>query len=555
MRAHLTRRTALGALALLLTAVTGCTSSGPGPTDPLPSGVTGSNGPAPVGASVTLKVLGGSELQDMTPILDDALKATGVGVQFTYTGTLDGADAVAAGRADGAYDALWFPSNHYLRLDPTGAGKLLSETPTMVSPVAIGVRTSLLSSLGWDPAKVTWAQIGQAVAAEKLTFGMSDPSRSNSGFSALVGLASAFSAANSALTQDDITKASPDLQRFFTGQKLTSGSSGWLAQAYQRSAQGGSGTSVGALVNYESVLMELNRTLPAGAQLTVIRPLDGVVSANYPLTLLNSSSAAARDAFQRLTAYLLRDDVQRKISDVTARRPIGPGVGPGAGLPGDPRAELPFPGSRAVADALLATYQNQLRRPSRTVYVLDTSGSMEGDRLAKLKQALGQLTGSNDPRGEQRFRDREEVTLLSFADSVKWEKTHQVPQKEPQPELAAINADVQSLSADGGTAIYSSLEEAYKLVAKQQAAAGDDRFTSIVLMTDGESNEGASAGDFAKFYQALPPAGQAVPVFPILFGDAAKQQLQGIADTTGGKLFDGMSGSLDGVFEDIRGYQ
>jgi Ca-activated chloride channel family protein len=208
-----------------------------------------------------------------------------------------------------------------------------------------------------------------------------------------------------------------------------------------------------------------------------------------------------------------------------------------------------------VADALLAAYQNQLRRPSRTVYVLDTSGSMSGDRLNALKAALGILTGSGDTRSVNRFRDREEVTLISFADDVKWEKVHQVPATAPEAELAAIDADVQSLSADGGTAIYSTLETAYREVAKQQAAAGDDRFTSIVLMTDGESNEGASAKDFADFYQALPASGKSVPVFPILFGEGAKDQLQGIADTTGGKLFDGMSGSLTGVFEEIRGYQ
>lgn len=38
-----------------------------------------------------------------------------------------------------------------------------------------------------------------------------------------------------------MAKAAPALHAFFAGQKLTSGSSGWLAQAYQRAAQGGSG--------------------------------------------------------------------------------------------------------------------------------------------------------------------------------------------------------------------------------------------------------------------------------------------------------------------------
>ncbi|MBB4922774.1 vWA domain-containing protein [Kitasatospora kifunensis] len=561
----MTRRGLVGALALgLAAAATGCDGDGgkpkPGPSPSTTPSTTTSATSSPTtspssGAPYTLRILAGSELQDMQPVLEDVRKATGVTVQLSYTGTLDGAQTVSSGKADGTYDAIWFASNRYLRLDQSAAGKLLSDTSVMLSPVALGVRSSVLGTLGWDPAKTTWSQVGAAVAAGKLTFGMADPSQSNSGLSALIALASAFSGAQAALTQDDVTKAAPALRAFFTGQKLTSGSSGWLAQAYQRTAQGGSGEMLGALVNYESVLLSLNRTLPSAGQLTVIRPTDGVVSADYPLTLLSSASAAAADAFSRLTAELLRPEIQRELSDVTERRPVVAGVAPGPGLGSDRRPELPFPGSRAVADALLAAYQNQLRRPSRTVYVLDTSGSMKGARLAALQQALGQLTGAGGNLAANGFREREEVTLISFADDVKWQHTHQIPADAPQTALAAINTDVQSLSAEGGTAIYSTLEQAYQLLAQQQAATPDDRFTSIVLMTDGESNEGASADDFTAFYRKLPAAGQAVPVFPILFGEGAKQQLQGIADLTGGKLFDAMTGSLDGVFEEIRGYQ
>ncbi|MFD0257065.1 VWA domain-containing protein [Kitasatospora indigofera] len=535
-------RVLLAGLAVL---VAGCTSAGPGPVR------TSGDPVAPTARAGVLRVLAGSELQDMAPVLEEARKATGVSVQFAWTGSLDGADAVSSGRADGKYDAVWFPSDHYLRLDDGGKAKLATESPVMVSPVAVGVRTSVLGDLGWgDGSKVTWAQVADAASAGKLSYGMADPTRSNSGFSALVAVASAFSGANSALTDADVQKASPSLKQFFAGQKLTSGSSGWLAQAYGRAEPG----RIGALVNYESVLLSLNRTLPADAQLTVVRPTDGVVSADYPLALLASAGQSERESFQRLTAYLLKEDVQRRISETTLRRPVTPGVAPAAGLPADRRRELPFPGSKAVADGLLASYQNELRRPSRTVYVLDTSGSMSGGRLASLKSAMARLTGSDDSRGTTRFRDREEVTLISFASRVKSTKTHSVPAQNSGAELASIDRDVQALGADGGTAVYGSLEEAYRVIDRQQSTAKDDRFTSIVLMTDGESNEGASADDFKAFYQGLPSSGRAVPVFPILFGDAAKGQLQGIADLTGGKLFDG-TGSLEGAFEEIRGYQ
>ncbi len=174
--------------------------------------------------------------------------------------------------------------------------------------------------------------------------------------------------------------------------------------------------------------------------------------------------------------------------------------------------------------------------------MLDTSGSMDGDRLSRLKKALTGLTRD--------FRQREEVTLMPFGSAVKSVRTHVVSPSDPQAGLDAIRADTKALSADGNTAIYTSLEKAY-----EHLGSGGDTFTSIVLMTDGENTTGAKAEDFDGFYGQLPTAQRDIPVFPILFGDSDKAELQHIADLTGGRLFDAQQGSLDGAFEEIRGYQ
>ncbi|MFD8811514.1 substrate-binding domain-containing protein [Streptomyces sp. NPDC059627] len=474
----------------------------------------------------TLRVLASSELSDMTAVFDRVRKDTGVTIRPTYMGTLDAIDLLAKGRADGRYDALWLSSDDYLRLRPEAAKKVVSETSVMSSPVAIGVKTATVQALGWKPADVTWSTIEQAVEAGKLTYGMTDPARSNSGFATLVSVASALSGAQAALTDGDVTKATPRLRKFFKGQKLTSGSSGWLASAYRRRGD------VDALLNYESVL----QGIPG---LTVIRPSDGVVTADYPFSSLASTSSATREDVRRVTEDLRTAAVQKLITDTTHRRPVVASVAPAAGLDTTRRRELPFPGSRSVADGLVSAYENDLRRPSRTVYVLDTSGSMEGDRLSRLKAALTGLTSD--------FRNREEVTLMPFGSDVKSVSTHVVDDKA---DLAAIRKDTDALHADGNTAIYTSLEKAYGNLRTER-----DTFTSIVLMTDGENTTGAKAGDFDGFYRALPVAQRDIPVFPILFGDSSRAELQHIADLTGGRLFDARQGSLDGAFEEIRGYQ
>ncbi|MFE1853928.1 substrate-binding domain-containing protein [Streptomyces sp. NPDC002387] len=477
----------------------------------------------------TLRVLASSELSDMAPVLDQVRKSTGITVRPTYIGTLDAVDLLAKGKADGAYDALWLSSNDYLRLRPDAAKKVVSETPVMSSPVAIGVRAQTVRSLGWKPDHVTWSQIEKAVQDGRLTYGMTDPARSNSGFSTLISVASGLSGAQSALTDADVEKATPKLKEFFKGQKLTSGSSGWLASAYAHRG------NVDALLNYESVL----KGIPG---LTVIRPRDGVVTADYPLSSLASSDPDTRDEVRRLAEALRTPAVQRLITERTHRRPVVASVAPGPGLDTSRRRELPFPGTRSVADRLLDSYENKLRRPSRTVYVLDTSGSMEGERLERLKTALLDLTGD--------FRDREEVTLMPFGSEVKSVRTHIVEPADPQGGPDAIRADTRALEAGGNTAIYTSLEKAYEHL-------GDDRdtFTSIVLMTDGENTSGARAGEFDGFHRGLSGHQRDIPVFPILFGDSDKTELEHIAELTGGRLFDAQKGSLDGAFEEIRGYQ
>ncbi|KJY40749.1 von Willebrand factor A [Streptomyces sp. NRRL S-444] len=528
------RLAAAVALAATLLGASACTSDDPDPAKP--SGSKYQEG--------KLRVLASSELADMEPVLKAAKAATGVTVELTWSGTLDAAEQVASGKADGKYDAIWLSSNDYLRLRPEAAGKLSSETPVMSSPVALGVRADALARLGWKPEEVTWSAVHEAVAAGKLSYGMTDPVRSNSGFSALISVASGLSGAQAALTDADVNTARPKLKEFFAGQKLTSGSSGWLATAYAKRGD------VDALVNYESVLLSMNRDAKTG--LTVIRPRDGVVTAHYPLTLLTSAPAGARESGRALTDYLSGAEAQKAITEKTFRRPVAAGVQPAAGLNADKRRELPFPGTRSVADGLLASYENELRRPSRTVYVLDTSGSMaEEDRIGRLRSALTELTGTDGSGTGQRFRDREEVTLLPFGDRVKEVLTHVVEPGHPGPALDAIRGDVKSLRPQGGTAVYGSLKAAYEHLGKGDA----DAFTSIVLMTDGQS--GDKAKDFDSFYAGLPDAQKHTPVFAVLFGDSDRKELAHITELTGGRLFDATdgNGSLDGAFEEIRGYQ
>ena len=145
------------------------------------------------------------------------------------------------------------------------------------------------------------------------------------------------------------------------------------------------------------------------------------------------------------------------------------------------------------------------------------------------------------------------MTLLSFNATPAAPVTYTVPQDDPAPVLAQITAAGNALQPAGGTAIYDSLIEADR-VAEQQLAADPDRFTSIVLMTDGENTSGGDLAAFRDHVAARPPALRGVPVFPVLFGEGDNTEMTEVAQLTGGRTFDARSASLAGAFTEIRGY-
>jgi Ca-activated chloride channel family protein len=394
---------------------------------------------------------------------------------------------------------------------------------------------------------VTWRDIALAAKAGQFHFAMTDPSASNTGFSALVGVASAFAASGNALTAADIN--APELKDFFSGQTVTAGSSGFLADSYVRSQD-----SVDGIINYESVLLTLNNGGKLKQKLDLIYPKEGIITADYPLMLLNG---AKRDVYDKLTAYLRKANVQKQIMTTTSRRPAVPDVQLDPRFPSQVLVELPFPSSLDIVNTLLLSYLNQIRQPSNAVFVLDTSGSMDGDRINRLKQALRNLAGTDTSITGQfaRFRAREQITIVDFANYIKDTRTLTINNPDPNgPDMRSLRSYIDRLQAGGGTAIYDALEKGYS-VAGTARAADPNRFYSIVLMTDGENNAGRDGSQFLKDYQNFPPAWKGIKTFTVLFGEASPKALGDIAAATGGTVFDSRTASLSQVFKDIRGYQ
>jgi Ca-activated chloride channel family protein len=493
----------------------------------------------------TLTVMAGSEVKDLELLFPDIKAATGVSLVMTYTGTLEGAESIAGGTAT---DVAWYSSGHYLSLLPGAGSRVVAKEKIMLSPVIIGVKKSVADQFGWtDNPDVTWKDIEAKSADGSFKFAMTNPAASNSGFVALVGVATALSGSSDSIDTGTIDKAA--LRAFFKGQALTAGSSGFLADSYVRDQD-----TVDGIVNYESILMTLNAGGKLKEPLSLVYPNEGIVTADYPFMLLNASK---REAYDKVTAYLRTPDVQKRIMTDTLRRPAIPGVPLDARFTSQTLIELPFPAKLETIDALITAYLDEVRKPASAIFVLDVSGSMEGERLDQLKTAMKALTGTDETVTGRfaRFRAHEDVTIVTFASGIEDVREFTIDDTAPNgPDMTAIRDYVDGLGTHDGTAIYSGLEKGYEVVAAAQAR-DPDRLYSIVLMTDGENNAGVEPDQFAQDYEALADPVRAVHTYTVLFGEAERDAMDEIASLTGGSVFDATSTSLQTIFKQIRGYQ
>ncbi|MBK7061249.1 MAG: VWA domain-containing protein [Rubrivivax sp.] len=550
----LTRRWLFASLSMLLMLMACSKNDEPPPPPP----------PAPV-AAAEFTVLATSDLRDVQPLEDMALKATGVKLKFRFGGTMESTEAVLTGEAKSA--AAWFANAKYLLASPQGQQRVKLQEKIMLSPIAVGVSESDARRYGWDKPdlKLTWKDIAQAAKTGKLRYALSNPATSNQGFMALMGVVAASGGKAEALSADDVDRGA--IADFLKGYKIPGDNSTYLSEQFILQQ----GTKANAFINYESWLMSLNTSGKLREKLVLIYPFEGVSNADYPFMLLDDSR---RDDYLKLVAYLKGDAAQTWLARQTLRRPIKPEVAarvedllPKSGL----QIELPFSPDRALADGLIAAYLNEFRTPIASTFVLDTSGSMQGGgRRQQLVQAMGYIAGADASLTGRiaKLTNREKVWLQPFSDVPYGLTGFEVPagnagargvaeqadSEAKQKVLADVRDFAENLQMKGGTALYDAVYKSLQHMLAERARNPRYQY-SVVAFTDGEVNKGRDFEQFKQDYAALPEDVRAIPVFWVLFGEANEAQLKELAKLTGGQVFDARKRSLYSVFKDIRAYQ
>lgn len=507
-------------------------------------------------AQTTLKVASGSENKEAAEAIQHAVDASGVAVELHYMGSLDIMELLKDGGED--YDVVWPASSIWVSMGDTGH-LVKNAQSTSTTPVVLGVAKSKAIELGWADESgatkaVSTSQVIDAVSAGTLSFAMTSATQSNSGASAYLAFLTALSGKDTPLTADDL--ADTTLQEHMTalllGVDRSSGSSDWLKDMVVRDPD-----AHPAMVNYESLVAQADKELEQQGHepLLAVYPSDGIAISDSPLGYVDRGQGKDA-AFSSFQEALSSDDAKLLLERVGRRT----GLGGRLSFPDDDgvkqafRADwglssdssvlkaIPLPSADVTMDAL-ELYQSKLRKPSLTIWVVDYSGSMNGEGKRGVVDGLTQALDSDQAAQSMVQPTSDDVNVfIPFSSRV-------------EGDITAVGSDTQELldyaselNANGGTNIYAGLEAALSIARSSDVAAG--RTVAIVLMTDGQS----STMDRDKFVKDYEASGLSVPVFSIMFGDAAPSQLDELSELTNGKTFDGRTGDLASVFRTVKGY-
>lgn len=492
----------------------------------------GSETPTPSAATLQLAYSPEKDalMQDVVARFNRAGFKTPKGHPMSVVATkMEAADIVDAARA-GQFTAVSPDSSFWLSQIDQGLDRPLvgESTRFAVTPIVIAMWSDTAASLGYPQKALGWQDL-LAKAKSDSNFRWSHPSTSSAS-GLLATLAEFYAGAGKTrnLTEED-AKARATLDYVAALEKTVRYyGEGEQATIDQVLAKGRN--YLDAFVVSERMVVYVNSK--SQNKLTAIYPSEGTLWQDHPLALLEQPGLTddQRLVYSRLRDYVISPEIQKLVLqygyrpvDLNLRLddPASPIRAQNGVDPTQPQTTLQMP-SPAVLDVVQSAWY-LTKRPANIFLVVDTSGSMEGDKLTETKSALN--TFLDQVQGES---DR--VGMVPFSTTV----YGTVPLQDVMTNRDALKAHVDGLSANGRTGLFDAVAYAYDNL---QQRAERDRINAIVVMTDGIEN--ASSLNLSGLTQKLKQGNQKgvpVVVFCIAYGsDADLNVLTSIAEATGGQ--------------------
>ena len=147
----------------------------------------------------TFNILASQENEPLEEIVEGYAKKQGYDVNFEYAGSLEIMQKLNNDSSE--YDAVWL-SNSIWGYMLENTSTLSNSKCTSINPVIFGIKKSKAQELGLVGKEVYTQDILNAISSGKLKFSMSNPTTTNSGASAYLGLLSTMAGNPEVLTEE-----------------------------------------------------------------------------------------------------------------------------------------------------------------------------------------------------------------------------------------------------------------------------------------------------------------------------------------------------------------
>ena len=391
----------------------------------------------------------------------------------------------------------------------------------------------------------THRELAPGSAALPIRFVHTAPTRSNSGLQTLVSQYVAVSGKPAErMTLADVRANTGKVKAIQSKITRYGASTGGLAKAMVQN--GPFWASIASV--YESSVVASNRSLPAGQSPYVAIYPKATFTSTMRLILPTGPwvSEQEREAVQVLSDYMLKPAVQELVADI-GLRPSNPAVTSSQILPSNgvdlkARYEALRSPRPEVVQAMIQAWLVAAKKSSRVALVVDSSGSMQGAKLAAVQSSLMRYLsqiGVNDT-----------VALIDFDSRI--QKPVVVDGSDAGQQRG--QAFLSGLKADGGTHLHDAVlagRNWLKQTGKQE------EILAVVVLTDGRDQ--GSTTTLSTLQEELRRSGfegdDRIAVFSVGYGEAGAfdaTTLQALADGNGGDYLQGTPDTIRSLLNNLQ---
>ena len=471
----------------------------------------------------TFRIIASSENKDFDNVIKNYANKKGYDIDIEYAGTLDIMQKLNEGEQ---YDAVWISNSIWLYMLDSKV-KVTDSKYTSINPVIFGIKKSKAQELGLIKDTVYTQDIVDVISDGRLKFSMPNPTTTNSGASAYLGLLSTLAGNPEVLKEehlkDEVLKQK--LTTLFSGMERSSGSEEFLEELFLKG-------DYEAVVTYESSIISINQQLEKQGKETLyaIYPVDGVSISDAPFAYIDNKDAVKKEIFEGIQSYILSDEGQKLLQQKGRRTWYG-GINnnvdktvfnPNWGInTGNYISPVKYPNTEVIRKAL-NMYQVELRKPVHVVFCLDYSGSMAGDGHTQLMNAMDYILTDKAANNFVQFSEKDKIDVIAFGSDIlgTWSTTNGA-------DTSGLLTNIQKLKPKGRTALYPAAIQALELLKNEDKETYN---LSVVLMTDGQANMGTYGGLKSEYNRLK----NKIPIYSIMFGEADEYELNDVAYLTNG---------------------